>query len=290
MKRLVLFLFLTGCASTAVKPVETSNYLKNVQAVTFRAAKPSTCPTGELKENNWEKLLSLAARCVQAKNYDQTEKIANRLATQDPTAPWGTYYLSVVSEMKGDLNRAAWMIELSSKKANQSAVVLYQMGRIAFLMGDTRGSVETFRRVLKLDPDMLEANLALGHILYREQYHSEALAYFEKALKKDNQNFSALLAASQCLIEKNDYKQAVVYLTAAQDLEPNKAQIRLKRAQILEENLKDLPEALASYKQIKSSRRLDEKLDVEQKIKKLEAQVAVLEKAARAPAGVKGAK
>lgn len=262
-------------------------YLTGIQGHSPRLeSQRSSCPSADkqLDGQSWQRLMGYADACVVAKNYAQTEKLANLMATHDPLSPWGPYFLGLVAEAQNDFPRALWMIELALKKAPQSGLIQYQQGRLLFALDDIAGSVRAFRQAVQLDPELTEANLALGHILFREQYWSEALPYLEKGLEKDRKNVLALIAAAECHLQKSDFKIAAEYLDRAQDLDPRRSSVRLRLAEVQEEKLKEYGKALSSYKDLRSMalrKRLDQtvSVDLDSRIKHLEQLVAKLEKA-----------
>ena len=297
MKKLIFSMFVfsfVGCAGGNAKKDLGPNsgdprkqvYLDGVKAQSPRLESPrSTCPSPEkqLENQSWQRLMGFANACVVAKNWNQTEAIGNLLSTHDPLSPWGPYYLGLVAEAHKDFPRALWMIELALKKAPQMGVIHYEQGRLLFALEDVGGAVNAFRRAVKFDVDMTEANLALGQILFREQYWSEALPYLEKGLEKDRKNLLALIAAAECRIQAHDYKLAAEYLDRAQELDSRRMIVRLRLAEIQEEHLKEYSKALSGYKDLKSMaarKRLDQPIsvDLDGKIKHLEQLVAKLEK------------
>jgi tetratricopeptide (TPR) repeat protein len=299
MKKLILGIAtltaLVGCGSEPTRPKEQVQattaakqdpaFLQDVQAQSPRLGASSlSCPKDERGWQNqaWKKLMGYANGCVVNSNFAQVEKLGNTMATMDPMSPWGSYYLSLAAQNRGDLPRALWMIELARKKATNSALVLYQEGRILYEMHEIAGSVDMFRQALKADGNMLEANLALGHMLYRERYTREALPYFEKALEQDPNNLPALTAAAECRSEKNDFAAAALYLQRLIRLDGKNSGAISKLAEIQEEKLKDYPGALDSYKQLRrlarNKKEVQLTVDIDGKIKNLETLVAQAEK------------
>lgn len=294
---------IAGCASKSKYPSSTEAdalrskvYLESVQAVGASSESGRTaCPKDEKtwKTLGWKKLMAYTNACVLSHDDASAEKLANALATMDPLSPWGPYYLSVIAENRKELPRALWMIELALKKAPKSALVQYQRGRVQFAMGETAQAIQSFRTVTQLDPQFTEANLAVGHILFREQYKSEALPFLERALEHDRHNLDALVAAAECQLDRSDFKKASQYLTRARDLAPQRTGVHLKLAEIQEEKLHDFSGALDSYRRIKSlmgRRKLDEtvSVNVEEKINKLQVLVsqseAIAARSERGPA------
>jgi tetratricopeptide (TPR) repeat protein len=287
---LTMVVMMAGCASSRkTTPISDSAaaqaFLSDVQAKSARLESATVrCPSSNKawQGQSWKKLMSYANACTLAHNDAMVESIGNEMATSDPLSPWGPYYLSLAAQSKNDLPRALWMADLATKKASKSSILIYQKARVLFAMDDTSNAVESFRRVLQIDPNFVEANLALGHILYREQYLAEALPYFEKALQFDQNNFQALVAAAQCREGKNDFTKASEYWIRAQSLEPQKSFIRLKVADLQEQKLQDYSAALSSYRELKTlakRQRLDQKLtiDVDGKIHALELKVSQIE-------------
>ncbi len=70
----------------------------------------------------------------------------------------------------------------AQKPPSEEVINLYNSGRDLYGQGKLEEAIETYRKVIELDPLFDYAYGSLGYILYEQKNYDEALAMFEKAL------------------------------------------------------------------------------------------------------------
>lgn len=241
MKQIILFasvIFLFGCATTQnneikknknakkekksseiqdVKSVD-ATYSENIQTVSnLRKVKSKVLCVDHVKvdKKNWRNLLEAGFSCIQDKKWTALSSIASKLSHNHLKAPWGPYYRSIVSEHRGDLARALWMIDLALKKSPENALILYQKARILWLTKKESQSYSLMKKVVEKDPKNFDALLFLGNIHYRDRDFAEALKYYNKVLayNSGDAEYRAALGESLYFIDK--HKDSIKHYKAA---------------------------------------------------------------------------
>lgn len=251
-------LILTGCAIGPTKTAKTSKeaevYLKGVRSQFVQArGKTANCKIEtQIQEKSWSELVKRANACVEEKQFQQVERYGDHLAKEHHMGPWGPYFLSLSAEVKGDLDRAMWMIELALKKAPQEGLVVYQKGRLQYALGEMSLAVQTFEESLKTRADLLGARLVLGQIYYRDQDFDKAKVHFKAAVKLDSQLTEAWAALAECELEDGNGEAALVALEKAISLDSKNLDHRIREAYIYEKVINKPDLALESYQKAQS--------------------------------------
>lgn len=250
-----------GCAGSGVKKGKTAKesevYLKSVQSKALdpsvKNKKLSCVVQTSIQEKSWAKIVAMANDCVQLGNFKQVERYGNHLAKHHHMGPWGAYFLSLSAENRGEMDRAIWMIELALKKTPNEGLLLYQKGRLTWAAKEYELAVKMFEESLKLRPDLLGARMMLGQLYYRDQDYSKAKKHFTAAIELDNKMSSAWVGLAECELEDGNGEAALVSLEKAIDLEPGNLDFRMREAFIYERVLKNIKQALSSYKKIRKN-------------------------------------
>lgn len=257
-------------------PVVVPSYDERVQSVPMEQMKTAACPTDSKWQSlDWKKISLLANACVKAKDWQQVEKLGNFLAIHAFLTPWGAYYLSLASEGRKDYPRAIWMLELALKKDPKEGLFHYELGRIHWQIGNDSEAIAHLKQASELNPGLADAQFVMGQLSAQNQDISAAEHYFERALRSNAKHLPSLMALVALKVDGKDYVNAEEYLTRVIELNPRSSKARLALAQVQEEHLKKLQEALHNYKQLKqlsAEKKLDEDihLNLDDKIRNLE--------------------
>jgi len=99
-------------------------------------------------------------------SLDLAESIFDALIRKDPSFHRAHYNLGVIHASRGDLAKARASFERAAALAPRDAAVRYNLAILARNeQGDARAERRTYEEVLRLDPDLVEAHLALGMLL-----------------------------------------------------------------------------------------------------------------------------
>ena len=94
--------------------------------------------------------------------------------------------LGYVYEQKGIFDLAEKEYLLAVKKRKDWQVPYFNLGNLAFKMGDYKKSENFFRSVLKYDPNNPDVMNNLANALLMQQRHREARQMIEQALRIEN--------------------------------------------------------------------------------------------------------
>lgn len=281
-----LSLGLFGCGTTSTKIQKTHKktkiYLDKVGSKVVKAkpqGKNSCVHPDKANHKKWKALVEQANQCVQADNTSRLEKYAKLLAENHPMGPWGAYFLSLVAEKRGQVEKAFWMIDLALKKAPNEGLLNYHKARLLYADNEYDSAVRLFEKALKSRGDLIGARVFLGQIYYRDQDFNLAKKHFSKALEIDSSISSAWVGLAECELEDKNGEAALVALEKAIRFSPKNIDLKVREAFIYEQVLKDPVEALKVYRQIQRAGKkwglaLKVNQQVQEKVKELKLKIS----------------
>jgi len=104
--------------------------------------------------------------------------------------------------------------------APQESLWSYYLGRIQAERGDNEQAIESFRRVVELQPDYISGLVSLGEVELDDNRLDEAEASFRRALEVDPDSVAALYGLGRASSSRRDYAAAVEHFETALLLEP----------------------------------------------------------------------
>lgn len=280
-----LGLSLVGCASApAVKKSADSTvevkptYSEKVPTAPVALARAAqTCPSSPAvwENQDWRKVTAMANACVKANDWYKVETLGNHLSVKASLTPWGPYYLALAAGSRKDYPRAVWMLELALKKSPSEGLFHYELGRIAWELGDDAQAKQRMKTASDLSPSLTEAHWVVGQLAVDAQDLREAEMRLRKALDSNSKHWPSIMSMAALKIKAKDWEAAEDYLGRGISLNPRSGKARLALAQLQEQQLKKVREAISGYKemrQLTATKSLDDApaLNYEQKIKDLE--------------------
>lgn len=281
----LMLALLTACSSAPVAPplrkvdtIEVQRKYANAVQYSFQGeSKFVNCPTQKSIDidKSWKSLMAKANGCINKSQWTMVENIGEKIATIEPDAPWGAYYLSIASENKGHTERAMWMIDLALKKGANIGVLRYQKGRILWKQQFYKESIAEMEKAIDLDKNIKDAHVFLGQIYLRELDFKRAQEHFNTVLLSEPRNQAALMGLASCYIELENTKEAISVIDRGIANFPRTLDFRLQEVYVYENLAKEMNVALAKYKQLQgliAARKVDGTLpfDIVSKIKVLE--------------------
>jgi tetratricopeptide (TPR) repeat protein len=127
--------------------------------------------------------LNLAVCLVGLKQYDRAETMLKQIIQDSPKFPLASYNLGLLYEERGKLEeaRAAYVQEVANYPKEFKA--RFNLGKLLFKLGDSAGSLEQMREVVKITPKLSEGYLLLARgLLYEPVSLDEVRALVEKGL------------------------------------------------------------------------------------------------------------
>lgn len=277
------------------KKVNTDLYFESFEFKPFVLSKNSSkcLQPGEIKKKDWATLLENLNQCALQNQWFNVENNALELLRVEVNAPWGPYFLSLAAENRSDLARALWMIDLAIKKASSDiAAFHYQRGRVLWLLDQKESAKQEMQKTTQLNSKFADAYLFLAELTYRELDYKQSISLYQKAIDNEITATEAFQNISECYFALSDYVNTQKYLSLGVSKHPESLNMRLKLAQLYEDQLKDTQQAIMSYTSLKEALKKGQvqgplKFDINEKIKILEAQWAKTQ-ADRKPAQAKG--
>lgn len=254
--RLVALIILSGCATVGSKPkVDVSKYTKSVKGQSVLATNNyMTCPKAvDLeKQTTWIEWVKVANGCLRENRWKEVEVIGNRLAQTEPQSPWGVYYLSLGALERQDYRRALWMIDVALTKAPATGIFYYQKGRVLWFMKENMAALASVEESLRFDSGNIAAHYLLGQIHLRDLDFSKAADHLSLVIKEKSRDPIVVDQLAYCYFKLKKSKESLELLDLAIGDSPDRVDLRLRQAQIFEEQMKDEEGALELYRKLKS--------------------------------------
>ncbi len=282
VKIFVLIAFIVGCGSTGSGPSKTSSGKKRTNRVSDIGQKELA---GDLEqrlarsrfytENNtllsvlnndsvkdkcefntekdykdWGRMLRVGFACVYKNDWKMVSNIGQTFSVRHIDAPWGAYFLSLVSEKAGDMPRAIWMIGLADRKSPDNAVIEFQKSRLLWLQDQKDAAFQSAKKALELEPKLSEAALLMAQIYFSDYEFENAQTYYRKVINSNDKVFTAVLGMAESFVQLEKYKEAVPFYIKSIKLKKNRIDLAYVLADIFETKLKDFKSALSWYEKI----------------------------------------
>lgn len=283
----LLALTLTACASAPkqevvdAKPSEAMKiYFEGVSIVTAPKSSGEKCAyTSADAKGNWKSLVRHASQCAKGGNWKMVELIAEEMSKNEINSPWSAYFHSLAAERTSDLPRAVWMIELAMKKAPGAALFHYQKGRVLWQLKEYKGAVKEITTATHLDGKFAEAHIFLAQTHHRNLNYEKAATHYQQALTVEGSHPICLQGLADVRMAQGKPAEAVELLNTAVSKNSSNAELRLRLAQAYEATEKDV-QALEHYKAVRMmGKTASLGVDVNEKIKTLEAKLQAVQNA-----------
>ncbi|WMW81557.1 tetratricopeptide repeat protein [Undibacterium cyanobacteriorum] len=179
----------------------------------------------------------LAQLCVQQKNFASALQALQTVQELQPDFPRRRLAMAQVYEQLGQADRAQAVyqeiLDLKDQKKDQDYEIA--LTKLAQFHLDAKHLVEAktyLQRLLRHNPQAIEALNNLGSIERSLGAHLSAQRYFEQALQINPNNASILCNLALCLHDQGNTAQAIEKLTHAITLEPQQSVLHFNLANI----------------------------------------------------------
>lgn len=268
-------------------------YLEGYQSLDPRLEPSGVACAEPRATGEWKMWVAAGSACAQKDDLAMLEKVGQELADRFVDAPWGAYYLGLSAARRGESLRAHWMFELAEKKAGgRLAIVRYETARLLEQDGESLAAAKEMKEAVRLEPQLLAAQLWLAQVHHRDRLLREARSYYQKVLELKADHYASIVGLADVEAELKNGREAADLLLRAVSMKPEAADNRWRLAFVFENLTREPEKALETLKDLKSS--LDRgrargavmSSDLTSKIKNLEAQLKPVQ--AREPAQKKG--
>uniref|UniRef100_A0A1J3CQK1 RNA polymerase-associated protein CTR9-like protein n=1 Tax=Noccaea caerulescens TaxID=107243 RepID=A0A1J3CQK1_NOCCA len=138
---------------------------------------------------------------------EQLTETALAVSTHGPTKSHSFYNLARSYHSKEDYEKAGmyYMAAIKETKNNPQEFVFpyFGLGQVQLKLGELKGSVSNFEKVLEVYPDNCETLKALGHLYTQLGKTDKALEYMRKATKLDPRDAQAFVGLGELLISSD---------------------------------------------------------------------------------------
>jgi serine/threonine-protein kinase len=132
---------------------------------------------------------------------------------------------------KEDLSQALKYLEMSYELDPNLAEANCAMGWAYFYKADNDKASKYFKRALEIDPESVTVNLYTGTFFRSIGLYNRAIECFLKSIESDPVDIMTYMLIIDCSICTGEFEKAVVYVKKALELEPNNIPLGLYQAQ-----------------------------------------------------------
>ncbi len=278
---IALLFAVSACSTPSVKapiPHESHGYVNGHETSPTDMISGDLCRkrAGQDIPKDWKDAVDIASSCVKEQNWIEVRRMGESLASRDPYAPWGPYFLSVVADSQSQPSKALWMIDLAIRKAPQVGLLYFQKARLLLKADLQNEAVALCDQALRLDSSLSEAVRMLAQVEHRDRNFDRATQLWGKLLDVRPQDTEGLWFRALAAVQIGQVDLALNDLQALSKLQPERREVRFRIGVLLEENKKDLPAALIAYKNAVGIQRPSDNmpLNIEARIKSIEKSLA----------------
>ena len=127
--------------------------------------------------------INVARALIEEGEIDRARRFIEKAMNVAPRLVRANFFLAMVEKAEGNYDRALELLLKVTEKYPKDRVVWNQIGRIYFLKREFQEAVEAFQRVLKIDPEDVQAHYNLM-LSYRGLGNIERSRYHEKLFRR----------------------------------------------------------------------------------------------------------
>jgi tetratricopeptide (TPR) repeat protein len=238
------------------------------RTVSFSANKSISCQVPAA--NILSSLDDLSARlntCLLQKNINSAESLATLMTRQHPNSYLPLYYLSLVSEQRGLLDKSLWLIENAGKRESLNPVIQFQAARLHFKLKDSSKANTLFLEAATKGLKSKETLLVSGFVSYGQGDCISALESFSGLSAQDVESLVLAPVMSECMAQKGDFDQAISFAETTAKKSKHAVALYIQAGHVHETYRFDSTKALQSYENaLKSSPASDVKDWLQRKV------------------------
>ncbi len=152
----------------------------------------------------------------------------------------------LVEEGRGAL--ASQQLRAFLKKNSESALAWFYLGKAEQRQEKFPSAVQAFKKALEVRPGFTQAALTLGYLYETRKMSAEALALYQE-IYDQSQDLTAANRLATMYLKDEKYKEAVPFLDAIQQADPEDLNVRVKLG-LVQMELKNWEQAIVAFKAI----------------------------------------
>jgi tetratricopeptide (TPR) repeat protein len=155
---------------------------------------------------------------------------------------------------KATLSKSASLLKKASTIADTIPAMWIEMAQVYNKLGNEKGELDAYKKLITMDPQNLDANKRLGMLLMKGGLISDAMVYLEMANTLSPKDADIMTLLGQGYIKTNRPKDAIDVLVKAKALKPDNADIRLQLVELYKKT-EQPKKALEEMKQLVAIKR-----------------------------------
>lgn len=175
----------------------------------------------EHNPENAEYYTNLAKTYICLKTFDEAFQSCKNALNIDPFCIQAHLYQAHIFIQNGQLFRAEISLSKAQTIDEKNASLYFLMGRVYELRKRPNKAIEFYKKAIKYDPDMTEANRALGLLLQFSGQFSHAVIPLRKTLEIIPHDAHALFALANCYAATSMNHDAIIHYKKAVELQPH---------------------------------------------------------------------
>ncbi len=162
-------------------------------------------------------------------NPQRARKIYEENVTQFPSDYRNMLRLGILyAKDKATLSKSATLLKKASAIADTIPAMWIEMAQVYNKLGNERGELDAYKKLITLDPQNLDANKRLGMLLLKGGSVTDAMVYLEMANTLSSKDPEIMTLLAMGYIKTNRPKDAIDVLVKAKALKPDDTDIRLQ--------------------------------------------------------------
>ena len=221
-------------------------------------------------ENNIAANNAVALYWMMQDDNDQAEQFVIKVLEREPKDTEALNTRGLINLERGELNIARWLFAEKVLRLDPNSIEAYTNLGVTFVrMGKLPQAVGAFKKALKLDPANLPATMNMASVqLNWLDYESAANAY-QAVLKVQKDNSEAMIGLGSALWGQAQYKEAIGQFEKALKLNPANQELLLRVAKIQESHLDAPDDAIATLRTYMAQKQLGPDSNVAKRIQML---------------------
>ncbi len=169
--------------------------------------------------------VGLGRMLIKEKNFDRARQILENAKDRDPSYALSCFFLSLVYIKEKNYEAALNLLE-TLDDGSKNAVVFSNQAVIQEVLGDSKKAADFFKLALKHTPNFLNASLGLADNYYRNGWHQEALAEYNKVIEQSTQSSEAYFKMGNIYMKFHEKGKAVECWEKSLALDPENDLLR----------------------------------------------------------------
>jgi tetratricopeptide (TPR) repeat protein len=177
--------------------------------------------------------LDEALELHKSRNHEAAEQAYREYLLASPEDAAALHLLGVLRHQRGDSIEAEALIRSAIAKMPEDAQYYLSLGGVQMQLGQTGVAQASFETALALDPNYAEAHALLGHLALHDGNDTSAENRFKIGRRVDEDDPHVLLGLGGVYLARNDFANALKFLTRAAERKPDDAAIQSSLGQAL---------------------------------------------------------